>query len=191
RQKNLRKLFTLSEGGKDVLAGKTVALLDDVVTTTATTREISRLLLEQGAGEVHVWALARTPALRPDSAPPQQNLSQQQPTLTDDSGGNHRLPLRLTQQARQLFPHLLICLRSAAVTGVTGERRLPQCHLLHRRIHGNPAFEHGHRHLLEIFHRLTMQVAAQVHLIEKPDDPLGTLFLLLEEGDNLFHGAER
>lgn len=66
RQKNLRKLFTLSEGGKDVLAGKTVALLDDVVTTTATTREISRLLLEQGAGEVHVWALARTPALRPD-----------------------------------------------------------------------------------------------------------------------------
>lgn len=60
RQKNLRRAF---KAGFAVnrLKGCRVALLDDVVTTTATTRELSRLLLDHGAQEVHVWALARTP----------------------------------------------------------------------------------------------------------------------------------
>jgi len=36
-------------------------LLDDVVTTGSTVRELSRLLVASGAGRVEVWALARTP----------------------------------------------------------------------------------------------------------------------------------
>lgn len=43
---------------------KRVALLDDVVTTGSTTSEIAKLLLSQGATEVHLWAIARTPAAR-------------------------------------------------------------------------------------------------------------------------------
>ncbi|RYZ92480.1 MAG: ComF family protein [Moraxellaceae bacterium] len=39
---------------------KRIALLDDVVTTTATVRELSQLLIKAGAKDVQVWALART-----------------------------------------------------------------------------------------------------------------------------------
>jgi ComF family protein len=43
------------------LNGECVAVIDDVITTGATTELISECLLKAGAGEVHVWALARTP----------------------------------------------------------------------------------------------------------------------------------
>lgn len=46
------------------LKGECVALVDDVITTGATAELISRCLLQAGAAEVHVWALARTP--KPD-----------------------------------------------------------------------------------------------------------------------------
>jgi ComF family protein len=59
RQKNLRRAFVLTQEMAN-LEGKCVALLDDVVTTTATARELSELLIKGGAREVHVWALART-----------------------------------------------------------------------------------------------------------------------------------
>ncbi len=62
RQTNLLQAFRLRRESRSVLAGKTVALLDDVVTTTATARALSRLLCEAGAAQVHLWALARTPA---------------------------------------------------------------------------------------------------------------------------------
>ena len=42
------------------LAGMRVALLDDVVTTCATVREIIRVLKHAGVVEVQVWAVART-----------------------------------------------------------------------------------------------------------------------------------
>lgn len=61
RQKNLRNVFSLNVSAKRKIEGRCVAILDDVVTTTATARELSRLLLRQGAREVHLWALARTP----------------------------------------------------------------------------------------------------------------------------------
>ena len=43
------------------LRGETVAVVDDVMTTGATADEVSRCLLAAGAGEVHIWCLARTP----------------------------------------------------------------------------------------------------------------------------------
>ena len=60
RQENLRQVFCVTATGRTAMDGRCIALLDDVVTTTATTRELSRLLIQQGAKEVHVWAVART-----------------------------------------------------------------------------------------------------------------------------------
>lgn len=61
RQKNLRGAFEMTPGAEAMIAGKCVALLDDVVTTTATARELGSLLIRRGgAKEVHIWALART-----------------------------------------------------------------------------------------------------------------------------------
>ncbi len=60
RQQNLRKAFTISAKNRVRITGKRVAIIDDVVTTTATVRELSQLLMKAGAREVQVWALART-----------------------------------------------------------------------------------------------------------------------------------
>ncbi|MBF0329295.1 MAG: ComF family protein [Nitrospirae bacterium] len=56
RQKNLKGAFSSSEEVK----GLRVLLVDDVVTTGATARECARTLLEQGAADVCVAALARS-----------------------------------------------------------------------------------------------------------------------------------
>jgi len=58
RQHNLINAFTL----KKPLAGETIALIDDVMTTGATAAEITRTLKRAGAGAVDVWTLARTPS---------------------------------------------------------------------------------------------------------------------------------
>jgi ComF family protein len=55
RQANLRQAFALSQP----LRGEHLLLIDDVVTTTATARECSRVLLEGGAGAVTLAVLAR------------------------------------------------------------------------------------------------------------------------------------
>jgi len=60
RQQNLRKAFAISAKNRTQLKGKRIAIIDDVVTTTATVRELSQLLIKAGAKEVQVWALART-----------------------------------------------------------------------------------------------------------------------------------
>ena len=60
RRKNLRGAFTV----KGDISGKTIALVDDVVTTTATITEISHTLLDAGAEAIEIWCLARTPAQR-------------------------------------------------------------------------------------------------------------------------------
>jgi ComF family protein len=60
RQKNLRKAFFISPSAQQNIQGKNIALIDDVVTTTATMRELSQLLIQAGAKDVQVWALART-----------------------------------------------------------------------------------------------------------------------------------
>jgi len=56
RRTNLHGAFRL----EIAVAGRHIALLDDVITTGSTVGEISRLLLAQGAASVQVWCLCRT-----------------------------------------------------------------------------------------------------------------------------------
>jgi ComF family protein len=60
RQKNLRGCFHV---GSQRLAGKHVALIDDVITTGSTVTEIARTLHQQGVAGVQVWAVARVCAV--------------------------------------------------------------------------------------------------------------------------------
>ncbi len=55
RQRNVRGAFCVT----DSVAGKHLALIDDVVTTSATASELARVLKLQGASSVTVWAFAR------------------------------------------------------------------------------------------------------------------------------------
>jgi ComF family protein len=62
RAANVRGVFAVEPLRRAELRGKTLALVDDVVTTGATVAEITHTLLQAGAASVQVWALARTPA---------------------------------------------------------------------------------------------------------------------------------
>jgi ComF family protein len=64
RLANLRQAFMLDPRQRAAVAGLDVALVDDVMTTGATAREASAVLLRAGAARVQVWAFARTPARR-------------------------------------------------------------------------------------------------------------------------------
>lgn len=57
RRHNLKRAFVATTS----LEGQCVAVVDDVMTTGATATEMSKVLLKAGAGEVHIWVLARTP----------------------------------------------------------------------------------------------------------------------------------
>lgn len=56
RRRNLRGAFRCDEN----LAGKHVALLDDVVTTGSTMAEIATLLQKQGVASLQIWCVCRT-----------------------------------------------------------------------------------------------------------------------------------
>jgi len=56
RGKNMRKAFNCSAD----VAGKHVAVVDDVMTTGATLNELALALLNAGASEVSAWVIART-----------------------------------------------------------------------------------------------------------------------------------
>ena len=56
RDKNIRKAFSCATG----IAGKHVAIVDDVMTTGATVNELALALLNAGASEVSAWVVART-----------------------------------------------------------------------------------------------------------------------------------
>ncbi len=64
RAANVRGAFALEPRRRNELQGRSVAVLDDVMTTGATASEIALTLLQAGARSVQVWVLARTP--RPD-----------------------------------------------------------------------------------------------------------------------------
>lgn len=61
RARNLRGVFMVDPARRAQLAGRRVALVDDVMTTGATAREAAAELLRAGAAVVEVWAVARTP----------------------------------------------------------------------------------------------------------------------------------
>ena len=61
RRRNLRGAFCIVD---NVALPAHVAVVDDVMTTGATLRECTRVLLRAGVGRVDVWALARAPRLR-------------------------------------------------------------------------------------------------------------------------------
>jgi ComF family protein len=57
RRRNVKNAFAVRRRAS--VAGKTVALVDDVVTTGATARACARSLAEAGAGEVRLLTVAR------------------------------------------------------------------------------------------------------------------------------------
>ncbi|WP_029010684.1 ComF family protein [Azospirillum halopraeferens] len=59
RQRNVAGAFALRPGRADRVAGRTVVLVDDVLTTGATLSECARVLLRAGAARVEVLTLAR------------------------------------------------------------------------------------------------------------------------------------
>jgi ComF family protein len=59
RRRNLQGAFQVADASK--VAGRRIALVDDVVTTGATVAEAAGALMAAGAAAVQVWALARTP----------------------------------------------------------------------------------------------------------------------------------
>lgn len=59
RQENVRDAFAARANAR--LTGRSVLLVDDVVTTGATVRACSTALLAAGASRVDVWTFARTP----------------------------------------------------------------------------------------------------------------------------------
>jgi ComF family protein len=61
RMRNLRGVFDVALSSRSWLHGRSIALVDDVMTTTATASEATRTLLAAGATEVRVWVAARTP----------------------------------------------------------------------------------------------------------------------------------
>ncbi len=62
RLKNLRHAFRPHPKHLAQIANASIALVDDVVTTQATVEILASQLKKAGAKQVHIWALARTPA---------------------------------------------------------------------------------------------------------------------------------
>ncbi|HMC16004.1 MAG TPA: ComF family protein [Albitalea sp.] len=62
RAANVRGAFAIEPARRAELRGRKVTLVDDVLTTGATAAEITGVLRQAGASEVHLWVLARTPA---------------------------------------------------------------------------------------------------------------------------------
>lgn len=61
RAANVRHAFAVEPARRAELKGRTVTLVDDVMTTGATADEMARVLKAAGAQQVQVWVLARTP----------------------------------------------------------------------------------------------------------------------------------
>ncbi|WP_231702246.1 ComF family protein [Halopseudomonas litoralis] len=59
RRRNLQNAFVCRHPER--IAGKHIAMIDDVVTTGTTVNEASRILLDAGAASVSIWCVARTP----------------------------------------------------------------------------------------------------------------------------------
>jgi ComF family protein len=60
RMHNLQGAFAVTPAGRAGLAGRSVAILDDVMTTGSTAQALAATLRRAGAVAVQVWVLART-----------------------------------------------------------------------------------------------------------------------------------
>lgn len=60
RIENVKNTFSFRNEHKKLITGKTILIIDDVVTTGATTSELSRIMLEAGAKECYVLSFAHT-----------------------------------------------------------------------------------------------------------------------------------
>jgi ComF family protein len=67
RMHNLRGAFAVTAAGRIGLSGRSVAILDDVMTTGSTAQELAATLRRAGVVHVQTWVLART--MRDDAAP--------------------------------------------------------------------------------------------------------------------------
>jgi ComF family protein len=67
RRAQIHGAFEVSEASAQQMAGRDLAVVDDVMTTGATLNELSATLLAAGARSVSVWVVARTPAPEPTS----------------------------------------------------------------------------------------------------------------------------
>jgi predicted amidophosphoribosyltransferase len=61
RTEQIRGAFSVNPRRQPEIAGRHVAVVDDVLTTGATLNEIASTLWQAGAREVSVWVIARTP----------------------------------------------------------------------------------------------------------------------------------
>ncbi len=68
RAGNVRGAFAVEPRRRAELAGRRVALVDDVMTTASTAAEASRALKQAGAASVAIWVFARTPPPGDDRA---------------------------------------------------------------------------------------------------------------------------
>lgn len=59
RRFNITGAFSITN--PSIIQGKSIAIVDDVLTTGATANELAQSLLAAGATQIHVWCLARTP----------------------------------------------------------------------------------------------------------------------------------
>lgn len=61
RAGNMRGAFAVEPRRRAEIAGRTLAVVDDVMTTGSTAAEIARTLRQAGAARIEIWAVARTP----------------------------------------------------------------------------------------------------------------------------------
>ena len=66
RAGNVRGAFAVEPRRRAEIAGRSIAVVDDVMTTGSTGEEIARVLKQAGAERVALWVFARTP--RPGEA---------------------------------------------------------------------------------------------------------------------------
>ena len=60
RIKNIEDSFAVKHEYKKIIKGKTILIVDDVITTGATSSELSKTLIETGAKECYVLSFAHT-----------------------------------------------------------------------------------------------------------------------------------
>ena len=61
RAGNVRAAFAVEPGRRAEIAGRRIAVVDDVMTTGSTAAELAQVLKQAGAAAVEAWVVARTP----------------------------------------------------------------------------------------------------------------------------------